>query len=331
HFDCVSSRRALSTTPSGATVQVLIHQRYSWRRDYWSSMCTTTTITNQQIIGSNTGNLDCNVGSCSSFITLSADVICTDYSTLTDCSSGEVYNTLSLPLGGTFIVGFYGGNWLALAIGGNGAWQVTGKIDLTVRSDGLINTSPVTTTLPVIYRTVGVQHVQIIPMSDADSTDTLRCRWSTDNTPSNANGYDECASVCAPSLPAGYTLSPDNCTLVFRISSVGGYYAVALQIEDFYTSTSPTPMSSVPVQFMFYGIAVPSGCSTPPSIIGVRPNLGAASGNSFCHAESAPITSSTFWVFDIWNPALSSTTTTTTTPPTSHTVTSRARRRLWPT
>ncbi|CAF1080336.1 unnamed protein product [Rotaria sordida] len=31
-------------------------------------------------------------------------------------------------------------------------------------------------------------------------------------------------------------------------------------------------MSSVPLQFLFYGYAVPSGCSTPPSIIGNRPN-----------------------------------------------------------
>ncbi|CAF3519230.1 unnamed protein product [Rotaria sp. Silwood1] len=191
--------RALNTTPSGTHAQILIHQRYSWRRSYWWSMCTTTTITNQQIIGSPTGTLQCNVGSCGSFTSLSADVICTDYSTLIDCSSGEVYDTLTLPLSSTFVVGFYGGNWLPLAIGGNSYWQVTGKIDLTVRPDGLINTSPVTTTLPVIYRTVGVQHIHIIPMSDADSTDTLRCRWSTDNTPtSNTNGYDECASILKP-------------------------------------------------------------------------------------------------------------------------------------
>ncbi|CAF4022373.1 unnamed protein product, partial [Rotaria magnacalcarata] len=43
--------------------------------------------------------------------------------------------------------------------------------------------------------------------------------------------------------------------------------AVALQIENFYTSVSPTPMSSVPIQFLFYGYTAPSGCSTPPSII----------------------------------------------------------------
>jgi hypothetical protein len=190
----------------------------------------------------------------------------------TDSSSGEVYNTFTLPLDGTFVIGFFNGNWLALAIGGNGDWQVTGKIQLTVRPDGVINTSPVTSTLPVIYQTINVQHVHVVQMADADTTDTLRCRWATDNSPTNFNDYDECASVCAPSLPS-YTLFPDNCTLVFTINTTN-YYAVALQIEDYYTSTSPTPMSSVPIQFLFFGINAPSGCSTPPSIIGVRPNLG---------------------------------------------------------
>ena len=39
--------------------------------------------------------------------------------------------------------------------------------------------------------------------------------------------------------------------------------------------------------------------------------------------ESAAITDPTFWVFNIWNPAVSSTTTTTTTYPTTHTITTR--------
>ncbi|CAF1516425.1 unnamed protein product [Adineta ricciae] len=37
---------------------------------------------------------------------------------------------------------------------------------------------------------------------------------------------------------------------------------------------------------------------------------GFASGSVFCHAESAPITDPSFWRFNIWDPAVSSTTTT---------------------
>ncbi|CAF1517940.1 unnamed protein product, partial [Adineta ricciae] len=44
------------------------------------------------------------------------------------------------------------------------------------------------------------------------------------------------------------------------------------QIEDYYSASSTTPMSSVPLQFLFYGYPTPSGCSIPPTIIGNRPN-----------------------------------------------------------
>jgi hypothetical protein len=234
-------------------------------------------IANQGYITTTTDSMTCFTATnalCSSFTTQSADVRCTAFSPLPmDYSSGEIYDTLTLPLGATFTIGFTRNAWLVLAIGGNGPWQVTSKIDLTIRPDGIINTSPVTSTLPVFYRTINVQHVHVIQMADADTTDTLRCRWATNNSVTNTNNYDECGSVCAPSLPAGYTLFSDNCTLVYTLNETN-YFAVALQIEDYYTSTSPTPMSSVPIQFLFYGTVTVSGCSTPPSIIGVRPNLG---------------------------------------------------------
>ena len=255
-------------------MQVLIRQKHSWRRNYTSVLCNDVSIATGQIVLSGTGSVACYTGgSCPSFTTLSADVYCTDYSIGINYSSGEEFNVTTLPLNGSFTIAFGGGNWMALAIGGNANWTITGRIDLRVRPDGILNTSPVTTTLPVIYKTIGVQHVHVVQMSDADNTDTLRCRWSTNNIPPNWNNYDECNSVCAPSLPLGYTLIAENCTIVFTLNAAN-FFAVALQIEDFYTPTSPTPMSSVPIQFLFYGYYPPSGCSTAPTIIGVRPNLG---------------------------------------------------------
>jgi hypothetical protein len=126
-------------------------------------------------------------------------------------------------------------------------------------------------------------------MADADSTDTLVCRWAvggpSSGTPATAAAainntvqhIDECGSlgVCQTAIP-GAVLIGNNCTLVFNLSSAqtNQYYAVALQIEDFYNSTSTTPMSSVPVQFLFYAVAAPTNCSVRPSIIGARPNRG---------------------------------------------------------
>jgi hypothetical protein len=227
-------------------------------------------------VGSGTGFLRCYAGGfCSSYTQISADVLCTDYSSGLDFSSGERFNFTTLPVNGRFVLAFNGNAWMPLAMRGNGLWQITGMIDLTARPDGIYNTSPVTSTLPVIYKQVNMQHVHIVQMSDANSLDILRCRWSTNNVApnTNANGYDECGSVCAPTLPTGYQLFGDNCTIVFTLTAVN-YYAVALQIEDFYTSSSTTPMSSVPIQFLFLGRAAPTGCIIAPSILGVRPNLG---------------------------------------------------------
>ena len=253
-------------------------------------------ISSQGYIDTGTGTLSCSIGTCGSFTNLDADVICTDFSNTTNYSSGERFDTLSLPLNKTFVAGFISGAWLSLAIGGGGNWQVTTKIQLNVRPDGIINTSPVTSTIPVLYRTINVQHVHIVQMADADPSDILRCRWSTNNTPVNFNNYDECASVCSPSLPV-FQLIPDNCTLVYTITALD-YYAVALQIEDYYDSSSATPMSSVPLQFLFYGVNAPGGCSIAPTIIGVRPNLGLLLVHVFSYIIRVSIFFSLYWNTD---------------------------------
>ena len=251
----------------------MITQRYGWRRSAFTPICTATTISAGVLIGSGTGTLACYAGSnCGTFYNITTDVYCTDFSATVDYSTGERYTTHTLPLGGKFVLGFINSAWLALALKGNGTWQVIGNIELTPRPNGVLNTSPTTSTLPVFYRAINVQQIHVIPMIDADSTDTLRCRWSTDNSPANANTYDECGSICSPTLPT-FILYPDTCTLVYYITAPN-YYAVALQIEDFYNSSSTTPMSSIPIQFLFFGVNVPTGCSTPPSIIGARPNGG---------------------------------------------------------
>jgi hypothetical protein len=154
----------LNTTPSGSTAKILVHQRYAWRRDFWpTTMCNNLMISSQGLIGTGTGQLICYTGgSCSSFLPIVSDVYCTDYSVSMDFSLGERYDIFTLPLSATFIIGFNSSAWLTLAIKGGNTWQTTNKIQLTVRPDGYINTSPVTSTLPVIYRTINVQHVHVV-------------------------------------------------------------------------------------------------------------------------------------------------------------------------
>ena len=268
-FSCASlidnsySRRPLNNTPSGSSVTVQIRQRYSWNRN--SVPCTDTTIATLGLIGDST-SVNCVSGACPSWTSLNARTYCTDYSVNGLVSSGEKYDTR------LFSIGFDSGNWFgALVVGASGAWKVISRINTNVRPDGYLNSSPIATTLPVIYKAINVQHVHVVQMADFDSNDVLQCRWSISST-SNFNGYNECAAVCS-GVP-GAVLYQNNCTLVFTLTQNAMYAAVALQIEDYYSSSSSTPMSSIPLQFLFYGYTAPGGCSTPPVITGVRPNRG---------------------------------------------------------
>jgi hypothetical protein len=112
--------------------------------------------------------LTCWYGSCSGWpTTTSTNVYCTDYDVAIDYSSGERYDTVTLTLGTSRSVGFYDSAWLALAYSsGQGYWSVMNLLNAYVRPDGIINTSPVTTTLPVIYKTVNVVQVHVVPVRE---------------------------------------------------------------------------------------------------------------------------------------------------------------------
>ena len=146
------------------------------------------------------------------------------------------------------------------------------RMNVALRPDGKINTPPWATYFPIIYKPVNTTQTLTLSMFDIDTTDILRCRLSTNNTITNVNGFNECGSICGPSLPSAMLFST-NYTLVFTLTQTM-FYAIALQIEDYWNSTSITPMSSVPIQLLIYGISSSATCSTKPTITDSRPNLG---------------------------------------------------------
>ena len=264
-----TSRRPLNNTPSGGTVNIQFNQRYSWNRAV--VYCDDASIASSLQIG-DASFVSCYTGSCPGGFSLGTATYCTDYSIGGVVSSGEKSTVVTITLGTSFSIGYVSAAWFAnLIIGAHGWWNIINRVSTVVRPDGYLNSSPVATTLPVIYKAVGVQHVHVVQMSDFDSNDVLKCRWSIGTT-SNTNSYNECADVCS-GIP-GANLIESNCTLVFTLSTAGWYVAAALQIEDYYSSSSTSPMSSVPLQFLFYGYSAPGVCSTQPVITGVRPNRG---------------------------------------------------------
>jgi hypothetical protein len=62
-----------------------------------------------------------------------------------------------------------------------------------------------------------------------------------------------------------------TCTMSYTAGTATGFYAVAIQVEDFMTTTSTTPLSSIPVQFMV-NIYSGSGCSDASQFIDPTPS-----------------------------------------------------------
>ena len=104
-------------------------------------------------------------------------------------------------------------------------------------------------------------------------------------------GVNECGNACPPTGLPSSTVLHNNCTLTLTATSSGKWYAISvqvshlrsivsytliyeykrsllssfLQVEDFLNSSSTTPMSSVPIQFLVYVLPTPS-CTLLPVI-----------------------------------------------------------------
>ena len=62
-----------------------------------------------------------------------------------------------------------------------------------------------------------------------------------------------------------------QCNLLFPATGAAGWYAVALQIEDFATTASTVALSSVPLQFLVNVFTSTASCTsaTQPQFVGV--------------------------------------------------------------
>ncbi|UJR24846.1 hypothetical protein I4U23_006215 [Adineta vaga] len=144
-------------------------------------------------------------------------------------------------------------------------------------------------------------------------------------------------NLIRPSLVQG-TASPVGTVFsnhsIFSISATGGVYHPnrnGTYIQIFNQANPSTPVWQVDCghssDVIYTGQTVSFIVRNPNWIHGalyyILFDSGAASGNVFCAPESDPIYDPTFWTFNIWNPARSSTTTTTTTPFTTNTVITR--------
>ena len=110
-------RRPLNRVPSGSTVQVQLHQRYFWNRQ-WSSFsirCTEAEVISKTPIPVNAAVLCYVNGSSSTFPSGGVSTVMTttdcDQNPLINSWSGERYNILTLPLTTSITIGYNGSAW----------------------------------------------------------------------------------------------------------------------------------------------------------------------------------------------------------------------------
>ena len=274
------------TSVVGSKRTIIINQRYAWSRSAASSSCTTTTIQTFGLIGdSGTNTLTCRspLATCTSVqytTDISTEVPCTDYNSILGMSFGHSSTAVNLTVKTSGVVLGYvsSGAWLSLQLT-SGSWSMMVYINMSPRPDnGLINSSPTTDIQPIVYAPAGLTNITSIdiPMYDADG-DEMECRFALSSNPLGGVTVNECAGVCRPvALPPSTQLISGNgtCTLVVQLPSIG-YYAVAIQIEDF-LGNSTTALSSIPVQFLLfaYDASNPtSTCALIPLITSIPPDL----------------------------------------------------------
>ncbi|CAF1091125.1 unnamed protein product [Brachionus calyciflorus] len=234
--------KAVETFPNGS-VSVQLEYKFYWRSDFdivGNYRCNDTKIATQFPIG-DASTVNCNVGCTPNSFSLNSKVYCDGYSLTNNWSSGKRTELVTLSSSQKYVEAlFTGSSWLTLRSGG-GSWQIRVKMNLTTRSDiNKINTPPISLSSPIIKLKLNCNSTIKIPVFDQDG-DRVKCRFSTGN---------ECGGICQ-TVP-GAIIDSDKCTLTFKPASIG-YFAAALQIEDFSDQISSTlPLSSVPIQFLFY-------------------------------------------------------------------------------
>ncbi|UJR12511.1 hypothetical protein I4U23_016686 [Adineta vaga] len=264
--------KPMNNTATGSMISVMFTQSYQFKRSIYKTngydYCNETIIINQSPKIPNSGQtLTCISASCANYVPVSINEYCTDFSVVRDSSSGQISTIQDITIGAKFCVAFQDSSWTTVystvCVGGcfssTAGWSIVSCLDLTVRSDGFINTPPVATVISPVKVPINTITNIKIPIIDADG-DYLRCRWGE-----NSSTINECGSVCK-TVPGG-TIDSTNCILTFDSSgkTVGNYYAAAMMVEDFSNAASLIPFSSVPIQFLIQ-IVNTSTCPLKPTI-----------------------------------------------------------------
>jgi len=166
---------------NSSSVLITVTQSYSWV--YTSVPCANN-------IGTVTDTLSC-VANCSTNANNTAKAIsiqtdCTSYSVSLNTTFSARSVNVSVPVNTYFWIAYVGSAWRTLensvstgsGWSGGAGWSIVSLIDLRRRPDGLINTPPTSQVTSPQNVLVNKTTAILIPVSDVNTNDDLRCRLS---------------------------------------------------------------------------------------------------------------------------------------------------------
>jgi hypothetical protein len=163
---------------SSTTVTMTVTHSFGWVNS-GSNFCDATTISSGTLMGQS-NDIICDVG-CVTVGTIvgSTDMYCTAYSA-GDWTIGYKSYDITFPSNIKAEIVYASGNWVQLSNGQTPAWSVRAKIDTSVRSDnGVINSSPISASASAYCIRYGYSYSIVLPITDPNQSDDLRCRWSS--------------------------------------------------------------------------------------------------------------------------------------------------------
>jgi len=181
---------------------------------------------------------------------MSTEVYCYDYNVTENWQAGDRTQTQYIITSKPVNAIYEDGNWIANIIltpdTNSSLFFFEVKIDLKQRSDtGKINSSPFvnlkTSTIRLSNNCAGINQTYVIPVSDPDAGDLVKCRCRNNSCHQN------------------FIMDEARCIFYFNPNTTG-YYGVYITIEDFAPSNKSVPLSSIPLLLVVRVTNNPGDC-----------------------------------------------------------------------
>ncbi|UJR07281.1 hypothetical protein I4U23_011569 [Adineta vaga] len=251
--------KPMNNTATGSTISVMFTQSYQFRRSAYSAdaynYCNQSIILDQSPLIPNSAQkkVNCTSISCANYVPISVNEYCTDFSIIRDSSSGQISTIQDIIAGSQFCVGFQDFSWITVystvCAGGcfssTAGWSIVTCLDLTMRSDGFINTPPVAT---VISRITTITDVNTNPplymykgsliRIGMSSVWTISESWIPDSNQLGSQVY------CALATDSASISSDQYCLTFFVVSPGSGLYCPNERPTTTTTTSTSTSTSS---------------------------------------------------------------------------------------